>query len=319
MSRWLKTLLKAILSLGFLVILLGKIDITKSVDLLMRAGGFAIVAVLLTLVFQIGLAVFRWQVIMIRRNMSVLPSHSVRYFWVGLFFNQLLPSSIGGDAVRGYCLVRDGQSLGQAALSVLLDRILGTFGLVVLVAIFVPYAIGVIGDQEIRWGISIALVLVSMGLAGLFFADMVAQNFSKWSLMRGLTILAKAGRELLVLPWGRKLVLLSVVIHCISILSVGLCAWALHIRVDWMALAVIVPVAMLLLTIPISIAGWGVREGIMVVGLGYAGVASEQALALSILYGLSLLVVSLPGGVLWLADPVIRTIRANQVLAEESK
>jgi len=54
------------------------------------------------------------------------------------------------------------------------------------------------------------------------------------------------------------------------------------------------------MVVPISIAGWGVREGIMVVGFGYLGVASEASLALSILYGLSILVVALPGGIIWM-------------------
>jgi uncharacterized membrane protein YbhN (UPF0104 family) len=53
------------------------------------------------------------------------------------------------------------------------------------------------------------------------------------------------------------------------------------------------------MTIPISIAGWGVREGIMVMGFGYLGVPPEQALALSILYGLLLLVVAIPGVIIW--------------------
>jgi uncharacterized membrane protein YbhN (UPF0104 family) len=60
-----------------------------------------------------------------------------------------------------------------------------------------------------------------------------------------------------------------------------------------------VPLAGLIMVIPISIAGWGVREGVMVVGFGYLGVAPEAALALSILYGLLMLVVALPGGIVW--------------------
>jgi hypothetical protein len=55
----------------------------------------------------------------------------------------------------------------------------------------------------------------------------------------------------------------------------------------------------LLTAAPISIAGWGVREGIMVVGLGYLGVIPEQALVLSILYGVLMLASSLPGLIIW--------------------
>jgi len=54
------------------------------------------------------------------------------------------------------------------------------------------------------------------------------------------------------------------------------------------------------MVIPISIAGWGVREGGMIVGLGYLGVVPEEALVLSILYGFSTLLIALPGGIGWL-------------------
>lgn len=318
-KRWIKTLLKALITVGLLCVLLVKVDFEKSVDLLISAVPFAVVAVLLVLILQIGLTVIRWHLIMVRRKMPIMLSHSARYFWVGLFFNQLLPSSIGGDAVRSYCLVRDGETLGRAAVSVLLDRVLGTIGLLILVGLFMPYAMAVIENKEMQWGLMLTLLVAIGGLATLLFADIFARKFPGWPAMRVLTTLAKDGRQLLFVPWGWKLILMSVLIHCISILAVGLCAWALDIRVNWLSLAIIVPVATLLVTLPVSIAGWGVREGVMVVGLGYAGVGLEQALALSVLYGLSLLAVSIPGGFFWLADPLIRTIKVTQVPMKENR
>ena len=62
------------------------------------------------------------------------------------------------------------------------------------------------------------------------------------------------------------------------------------------------PLASLLMTVPISIAGWGVREGVMIIGFGFLGVTPESALAISLLYGLIMLVISLPGVVIWLLD-----------------
>jgi uncharacterized membrane protein YbhN (UPF0104 family) len=79
-------------------------------------------------------------------------------------------------------------------------------------------------------------------------------------------------------------------------------AIAAKLDVHWLAFVIVVPLASLLMTVPVSVAGWGVREGVMVVGLGYAGMDAEKAVALSILYGLLLLVVALPGGFVWLLD-----------------
>jgi uncharacterized membrane protein YbhN (UPF0104 family) len=58
---------------------------------------------------------------------------------------------------------------------------------------------------------------------------------------------------------------------------------------------------MLVTMAPISFAGWGVREGAMIVGLGLAGIAAADALAVSVAFGLLQVVLGVPGGVLWLA------------------
>ncbi|MBE9556580.1 MAG: flippase-like domain-containing protein, partial [Proteobacteria bacterium] len=63
---------------------------------------------------------------------------------------------------------------------------------------------------------------------------------------------------------------------------------------------VLVPAVILLSTVPVSIGGWGLREGLMVVALGLAGVPADAALSVSILFGLAMIVAGLPGGVLWL-------------------
>jgi hypothetical protein len=64
----------------------------------------------------------------------------------------------------------------------------------------------------------------------------------------------------------------------------------------------IVPPVTLLQLVPISLAGWGVREAALVVALGWFGVPAEAALAISVLVGLCLILVGLPGGLIWLAD-----------------
>jgi glycosyltransferase 2 family protein len=62
---------------------------------------------------------------------------------------------------------------------------------------------------------------------------------------------------------------------------------------------VIEPLSNLVQAVPISIAGWGVREGFFVAAFGLTGVAAPHALAVSILFGLINLLISLPGGAVW--------------------
>ena len=98
----------------------------------------------------------------------------------------------------------------------------------------------------------------------------------------------------------KLLLLLSISIHTFSIVAVLILSEGLGLEISWLGIVLVVPLATLFMLIPISIAGWGVREGVMIVGLGYLNVLPEQALALSILYGLLMLITALPGGIIWL-------------------
>ncbi len=64
----------------------------------------------------------------------------------------------------------------------------------------------------------------------------------------------------------------------------------------------IVPPVTLIQLLPVSLAGWGVREVVLVVALAPFGVPPEAALAISVLFGLCLVVIGLPGGLIWLVD-----------------
>ena len=75
---------------------------------------------------------------------------------------------------------------------------------------------------------------------------------------------------------------------------------ALRVDLNIIDCFVLIPPVILITTIPISIAGWGVREGAMVAVLAYAGISEGDAFILSLLLGISILIASLPGGLIWI-------------------
>ena len=86
-----------------------------------------------------------------------------------------------------------------------------------------------------------------------------------------MSTLAKDGRKLIKdFKLGSNILVLSILIHLISVLTIGLIAISLNIIIPWNFLFIIVPIISLLVFIPISISGWGFREGIMV--LGFCGI-----------------------------------------------
>ena len=84
------------------------------------------------------------------------------------------------------------------------------------------------------------------------------------------------------------------------ILAIGM-----QLELKMLGLLVIIPIVRLLIVLPISIAGWGIREGAMIIGLGFVGVGPENAFALSLLWGFLMLSIAIPGGAVWVVSSKI--------------
>ena len=89
--------------------------------------------------------------------------------------------------------------------------------------------------------------------------------------------------------------------HLLSVAKVWVAALGMAIPLGLLDSFILFPSILLLSAVPISIAGWGVREGAMVVALGFVGIAAPDALAVSLVIGLSQIALGLPGAALWLA------------------
>jgi hypothetical protein len=99
-------------------------------------------------------------------------------------------------------------------------------------------------------------------------------------------------------------VVLAAAVQILNVAAMQVCASGMGIALDPGAAFVIVPAVMLVSLAPVTFAGWGLREGAMIVGLGLAGVSASDALAVSVAFGLLLVVLGVPGGVLWLRRAV---------------
>ncbi|MGH6954858.1 MAG: lysylphosphatidylglycerol synthase domain-containing protein, partial [Alphaproteobacteria bacterium] len=108
---------------------------------------------------------------------------------------------------------------------------------------------------------------------------------------------------------GLGAIALTIFIHVMVAVSVLVLSRSLGLGATLVDCVALVPPVLLLMTLPISIAGWGVREGSMVVAFGLIGVEATDALALSLLFGAACTVVGLAGGVVWLLSG--RTLRSG--------
>jgi len=257
-------------------------------------------------VLQLLVLGLRWRFLNVRLHLAVKVGTATHLATTGLTHaaSQVLPSSIGGDAVRVVTLKRLGVPLAAALLSVAADRVAGLLGLLVLVLV----ALAVNGipqggeDAALATGIAAAigaaLVLAGPWIAGWPATIALAQRL-------GVEPTLGAVRTLLRDPLAALgLLFLSVVPHALNVAMAWCAAQALGLQIGWDILCLAVPLALLVMTLPISVAGWGVREAVLVFALGLGGIASHDALAVSVTWGALLLalgVLALGPSLWWLA------------------
>lgn len=300
--KWLAAV-KAAVSILLIWYLFDRVDVSRVVSRVQGLDATEAVLALVVLVLQVALVTVRWWLVA-RVTATVLrAAAALRILVIGMFFNQTLPSSVGGDAVRVWLVTRENIPLGKAVNVVLCDRVLALVVLVALIGLSLPAIYARVGDPATQALLTL-LVAISGGAFGMFLllGDRFAVLLARWRLTRPFGQLASDFGLLFKRPIPvAALIALSAAIHLMTVATVVLLAWGLELRIGFIDAFAIVPTVLLLTTLPISVAGWGVREGAMVAGFGFVGLPADDALALSVLYGLAQVAVALPGGLVWLA------------------
>ena len=298
--------LKLIVTLFLFYILSSKVDFGAAFKIISKAELFIFGLTFVLVILQILVATWRWFYITRCAGTTLSFFTVVRYSFFGQFFNQILPSTVGGDFVRIYYLVRGGVDLSMSTYTVIMDRFLGFFGLLILLVFTAPFVLELIQEQDLILAVRVLPVLLIGLMTAALLIDIPLKSFCKSDFCKTVGRFIRGTRRTIFSKTGVSLLVISVLIHVLTIFVMGLLCDSLDIEIQQKFLMVIVPVASLLVTLPVSVGGWGVREGVLVLGMGYAGVSFEEAFALSILYGITLLVSSLPGGAWWLVETLIR-------------
>lgn len=251
----------------------------------------------------IPMAAIRWRLVTQAIREPVSTRNTLSITTIGWFFNQTLPSTIGGDAVRVYLAYRTGITKTGAIHGILLDRLMGLFVVLALATIFLaPLLAGLTAGFQ-KWFL---IAFIVAGYGGYIVLFLISGGFASRLDNIGLGRLARAlSRDaratLLTLSPGGVILVISVVLQIVQIASVYVIAVALGLDVSFATIMIALPAVLLISSLPVSLAGWGVREQSMVLALGAMGVAATEALAISVVLGLSWIVIGLPGALVWLA------------------
>jgi glycosyltransferase 2 family protein len=305
MRQILSTALKIVISGALLFLALRKADLSNLGSRINATSlGWIVLAIAVTLL-QIFLGVLRWREISAECGAPLTTNQATRFNMIGTFFNQTLPSSIGGDAVRLWLVARNGAGWRAATYSIFVDRAIGLIALSVIIVGTLPWSYDLIADQQGR----IALLIVDFaalagGIGFLIFGALPWPWLKTWWVTHHPHACAViANRVIFSLKRGPKVAVLSFLVH---VLTVGI-AWCVVQSIDtpvgFGQVFQLVPPVMLITMLPISIAGWGVREATMGLAFGYAGLKANEGVNVSLLFGAVYFIVGALGGLVWIFSP----------------
>ena len=321
-KKWLGLTLKVSVSGALIWFVLSKIDLSSAKDRALDVAPEMLLFATMLFLVQAVIAGARWKVVLSAIGAPLPFIDSFKIYYIGLFFNQTLPSSVGGDAVRMYIAKRAGVPLGASINSVLLERGALVIALVLIVTAMQPYFMTRVPDDQeglILTSVAVLFVLMVVGLIVLMNLDRLPSRYSHWRVVRGLAMLASDSRLVFLSPqWASKILAWSLVGHVNVTLSIYILALGLKLDVSMLDCLALFPPVMLATTLPISIAGWSVREGAMVAAFGLIGVSQEGAVVLSLLAGILAIVASLPGGIIWLMSGYRRKDIETETAAVEA-
>ena len=292
--------LKFAVTVGLLWFLFDRVDLGPvALKLQTMQVSWAIAAVA-ALTAQLLLAGFRWYYVGQLVGATISLRQALRLVLIGQFFNQVLPSSVGGDGVRAWLVSRDGVPVRRALVSIICDRMVGLVVLTAISAVTMPMLFFAGGEHipSITTLAFMAPALTALGLLTLLlFGTKLSELLMKLRFFGPFGVLVRDLRIILFTSEKSFWIIgLTVLVQVMVVLGVYLCGWALDIKFGIIHV-LLLPLILLISMVPISFAGWGVRESVMVAGLGFVGISAVDALVISVSFGIAQMLVGLPGAV----------------------
>ena len=302
--RFIAAIAKLVLSLGLLALIVSRIDASSLPTLLLESKtSWAIVITTMALLLQGILAGWRQIDIVMLLGSRLTMFGSLRVWFVGLFINQVGLTFIASDVMRALQLMQEGVPRLAAGRAVVLDRIIGLGVLLLMIDAVLPIIAKLTENAALKYGLFILVGLSTSGLLCLLAAGFVTPLLTKLPdrvlqhrLFEICLDLISVSRFFYTQPArSLRIATLSFVMHLLNVAALVWIARALNADASPWAMAVVIIPVMFLSMLPISIAGWGVREAAAATALSLLQVPTQIALTASVGFGLSSIIASLPG------------------------
>lgn len=257
-------------------------------------------AAVLTLLVQTALSAQRWRVTAGLLGQDLPAGYALREYFLAQTFNQVLPGGVLGDATRAV-RARHRGGMRVSGLAVLFERLAGQIAMFLTLTVAFLSTVLVPGGLDWPPALRAALWVVIAGAALLALAAIAVAAPAPVFGERARPWLSPLGRALFsaqALPWQ---VPLGLAITACNLAAFAFAARAVGAELSWVETVALVPVLLFAMLIPLTVSGWGLREGAAALILPIAGLSPTDAVAASVLFGLALIVAALPGVAMVLA------------------
>jgi glycosyltransferase 2 family protein len=235
---------------------------------------------------------------------NIARAPALLYSIVGCFFGSLGPSAVGTDLFRAVQMRRLGVPIETTVHAVVVARIVSFASLLLVIAVGIPFA----WKYDLRTSDkSLFLSTLLIGAAAFGALLLVEPGYARFLALRRWPFIAKiadVSRGVLAAltksPSAPMIWASSTSTHLLRVSIFVALAAALHVDVSYSAIFAFVPIALLIAMVPISFAGWGVREASLIYFLGLAGVPTVAALSIYVVFGFSRLFMGAIGGIAWM-------------------
>jgi uncharacterized membrane protein YbhN (UPF0104 family) len=302
---------KLAVSVALLAWLFSRIDVARLSASVRRASGLWLVVALAVYFLNVLASTWRWHLLLAAQDVQVRRRTLLGSFLVALFFNNFLPSNIGGDVIRIRDTARAARSKTLAATVVLIDRGLGLMGLVLVAAMGATIAEASRHGATPIWSswlwagflvgaaASAPAVLAPAGLGRLlqpltvFHPEWVGGRIEKVT-----AVLARFRDRPTALAgcFGG-----AVVVQATIVVFYFIVAYALHLNMAFWDLAVIVPMSFVVQLLPLSVNGFGLREATFALYFQRVGQPLEAALLVSLVPTALIMLFSLSGAAVYIS------------------
>jgi uncharacterized membrane protein YbhN (UPF0104 family) len=303
--------LKASVSIALLWLLFSRVNVARLWSIAKTASASWLVAALGLYLVMILTSAWRWG-LLLRAQGLVFPFRKLTSsFLVATFFNNFLPSNIGGDVIRIADTAPAAGSKTLATTVVLIDRGIGLLGLVLMAAIGATIgprfgeAGGAAGAGVLWLGFVVATAIATVAL---LFPTMFTRLLHPLRLLHAEWVDERLARLTLALSRFREAPAAlggcfagAVVVQTVLVAFYLAIAHSMHIPIGFAELAVIVPVTFIVQMVPLSMNGFGIREATFGFYFTRLGLPLESALLVSFMGAALIMLFSLSGGLVYLS------------------